>query len=72
LTFGHPDDYRWEGMIVGAVVLGVATAYFANALCGIADESDCTSVVLGSLLLGGFGGGILGGLLGGLIPKEKP
>src|SRR5512142_3083385 len=64
-------DYRWEGLITGAIILGVGGAFLGSRLCQLSDSTDkhCfrTTVELG--LLGAFGGGIIGGVIGGMIPK---
>ena len=74
-VFGHPDDYRWEGMIVGGIGGGVLGFWFAHQLCGIDDSGDPRNCVLTGLLgflLVGATGSVAGGLIGGLIPKENP
>jgi ABC-type Fe3+-siderophore transport system permease subunit len=66
--FGHPDDYRLEGLIAGAALIGGAVTLLAVALCAQADECDTADVVLislGSIALGG----LTGALIGGAIPK---
>jgi hypothetical protein len=66
--FGHPDDYRLEGLIAGAVLIGGAITVLAVGLCAHADECDAGDVVLvslGSIALGG----LTGALIGGAIPK---
>lgn len=64
-------DYRWEGLAIGAALLGVSAAYLGSRLCGLSDTGNAhcfgTTVRLG--LLGAFGGGIIGGVIGGMIPK---
>jgi hypothetical protein len=66
--FGHPDDYRLEGLIVGAVLIGGAVTVLAVGFCGQADECVTGDVVLFSL--GGIAlGGLTGALIGGAIPK---
>lgn len=70
-VFPKAPDYRWEGLVIGAVVLGVSAAYLGSRLCQLSDtgEPHCfrTTVELG--LLGAFGGGIIGGVIGGMMPK---
>lgn len=69
-------DYRWEGLVVGAVLMGVGGAYLGARLCHLADtgEPHCFRTAVGLGLLGAFGGGIIGGVIGGMIPKapESP
>jgi H+/Cl- antiporter ClcA len=64
-------DYRWEGLALGAALLGASAAYLGSRLCGLSDTGNthcfATTVRLG--LLGAFGGGIIGGVIGGMIPK---
>jgi hypothetical protein len=63
-------DYRWEGLAIGAAVLGVAGALILHSTCE-ADEA-CTGPTVGGFLLGVVVGGVAGGLVGGLIPKGAP
>jgi len=76
VAFGHPDDYRWEGLLVGGIGLGLFGTYLAVGLCCDPDSGgegvNTVLAGLGGFLVGGFLGGVTGGLLGGLIPKEKP
>jgi hypothetical protein len=55
LVFGHPDDYRWEGLLVGGVGLGLFAVFQLNDVRWFP--------------WGAFAGGVVGGLIGGLIPK---
>lgn len=65
------SDYRWEGLVIGAALLGVSAAYLGSRLCGLSDTGNthCFRTTLGLGLLGAFGGGIIGGVIGGMIPK---
>lgn len=75
-VFGHPDDYRWEGVLVGGVAGGVSLAFVGANMCSFDSPDPTVGCIVGSamlgLVLGGVVGGGLGGLIGGLIPKEKP
>jgi H+/Cl- antiporter ClcA len=64
-------DYRWEGLVIGAALLGVSAAYLGSRLCGLSDTGNahCFRTTVGLGLLGAFGGGIIGGVIGGMIPK---
>jgi hypothetical protein len=55
VVFAHPADYRWEGLLVGGVGLGLFAVFQLN---------DVRWVPWGA-----FGGGVVGGLIGGLLPK---
>jgi hypothetical protein len=75
LAFGHPDDYRWEGVLVGSIAVGLLGAILGNGLCHF-DRPDppggCVVPTFLGLLFGGATGAGVGGLLGGLIPKGEP
>jgi hypothetical protein len=65
-------DYRWEGLVAGAILLGVGLAVMTNGLCQDPDgghEGSCLGPTLGAGLVGATIGGVVGGLLGTLIPK---
>ncbi len=65
-------DYRWEGLVVGAVALGGFSAFVYEGFCGDTDSNSpgCTAGGLAvAVLIGATIGGVTGGLLGGLIPK---
>ena len=72
--FGHPDDHRVEGFVVGAIAGGVTLAVWLAQLCGL--EGSSSGCVLGvgtvGLLLGGLIGGGLGAVVGSTFPKERP
>jgi len=73
LPFGHPADYRTEGMIAGAVLIGIPTSVIAFALCGDTDSGggNCLTGGAGVSLLGFLLGGLTGALIGGAIPKAR-
>ena len=75
VAFGHPDDYRWEGALVGGIGLGLFSSWFAVGWCTYENPSpgwDCIAGGFLGLIVGGAIGAGVGGLVGGLIPKEKP
>jgi hypothetical protein len=64
-------DYRWEGVVIGGLFLGVAAAYLGNRLCdedNIADKR-CTGATLGGFSVGATVGVVTGGLIASAIPK---
>jgi hypothetical protein len=70
-AFGHPDDYRFEGLIAGAVLVGGAFTALIIGLCPYSDScetGDALLVSLGAIAAGGF----TGALIGGAIPKAPP
>jgi len=74
VKFGHPDDYRWEGALVGGIGFGVFGVMLANSLCGYDETTprhSCFLRAVEGLLVGGTVGVAGGGLIGGLIPKAK-
>jgi hypothetical protein len=65
-------DYRWEGLAIGAGVLGVAGGVIANGLCTDSDSAnhgDCTGRTIGGALLGAAVGAVVGVFLGSLFEK---
>jgi hypothetical protein len=65
-------DYRWEGLAIGAGVLGVAGGVIANGLCTDSDSAnngDCTGGTIGGALLGAGVGAVVGVFLGSLFEK---
>ena len=75
LAFGHPADYRWEGLLIGAIGLGAFGAYVGNEFCSFSENrasNNCMLPTLEGLLLGAIVGGVTGGLIGGLFPRAKP
>jgi hypothetical protein len=71
VRFGHPDDYRWEGLLVGGVVLGVTSAVVGASLCAQDDSADgsCFYPTVLVTVAGAGAGAMVGVLIGGLIPK---
>jgi hypothetical protein len=70
-AFGHPGDYRIEGLIAGAVLIGGAATFLVVGVCGSSDScesSDAILISLGSIALGA----LTGALIGGAIPKAPP
>jgi len=67
-------DYRWEGLLIGAVALGAAGVYVGAHFCQLSDSADkhCVRSAVRLGFLGALGGGIIGGLIGGSIPKSRP
>jgi hypothetical protein len=64
-------DYRWEGLVIGALALGAFSAYFVTALCRDPDYGGgCAGPIVEGTLLGGTVGGFAGVLVGILIPKH--
>lgn len=72
VSVGTARDYRWEGMIGGAVLGGVAGMVLANGLCGNGGSSSCGSQTILAGVLGGAVGGTVGVFVGRLIPKKRP
>ncbi len=75
VAFGHPDDHRWEGALVGGIGLGLFASWFAVGWCAYEDSSPGWNCMAGGflgLIVGGAIGAGVGGLVGGLFPKEKP
>jgi len=67
------NDYRWEGMAIGAGAVGIVGALLANGLCNDSDTADhgsCTGNTIGGALLGAGVGAVVGVFLGSFISKE--
>ena len=60
-------DYRWEGLALGAAVVGVTGALLMHGTCE-ANES-CTGPTVGGFAIGAVVGGVVGGLVGANISK---
>src|SRR5437773_1049355 len=67
-------DHRWEGLVIGAAVLGASGVVLGAHFCQVSDSANkhCFRSAVSLGLLGVFGGGIIGGLIGGSIPKVAP
>ena len=75
-AFGHPDDYRWEGALAGAIGLGLLGGVFAAGFCGYGDggapSGGCVLQAVSGLLVGATVGVTVGGIVGSNIKKAKP
>lgn len=70
-AFGDSRDHRWEGLVLGAIGVGLVGAVMADALCTPDSASDgCTGPVIGTGLVSAVVGGVLGGFIGSAIPKR--
>jgi hypothetical protein len=73
VSFAVQDrDYRWEGLVIGGLLLGATAAYVGNRLCNddnIADKR-CTGATVGGFFVGATVGVVTGGLIGSAIPKR--
>lgn len=66
-------DYRWEGIVVGGVVLGVGSAVLFHGFCDDGQgRASCALRAIEGALIGAVVGAGVGGLIGGLIPKKNP
>lgn len=72
LRLGNADDYRYEGALIGGVVLGLGGALLVGGLCSSSDSSDNCGLkaIEGGVLLGALGA-LSGALIGGLFPKRR-
>jgi hypothetical protein len=70
--FPRATDYRHEGLVVGAAVVGTGAAILAHALCGLDDSShkNCTWLTIEAGVGGAVLGGLSGALVGGMMPKN--
>jgi hypothetical protein len=66
---GTPD-YRWEGAIVGGVVVGALGGITAGGICSDNGGDSCGLRAAGGVLFGGVVGVVVGGLIGSLFPKH--
>ena len=65
-------DYRWEGLVIGAIAVGAFAAYFAFRMCNDPDSGGggCFFRGVGVTLLGATAGGFLGLFAGLVTPKN--
>lgn len=71
-SFGDPKDYRWEGLAIGGLAVGIFGAYGAIQMSNDSDNGgsgDSGSAAFFGFLVGAVVGGVVGGLIGGAIPK---
>ena len=61
-------DHRWEGIVLGGLLVGLGGALLGNSLCEA--EEDCTRPTVGIGLIGATLGVVVGGIVGSTIPKE--
>jgi hypothetical protein len=70
--FPESKDYRWEGLVVGAVVGVLGMTYVAYEFCTKAEDASCNGMTIGAgLAVGALVGGAIGGLAGGAVPKRR-
>jgi len=70
-VFGDSRDHRWEGLAIGASVLGIMGILMADALCTPDSGTDsCAGPMIGAGAVGALMGGIIGGFIGSAIPKR--
>jgi outer membrane lipoprotein SlyB len=73
--FPPAPDYRWEGLVVGGVIVGALGAMLGGGFCGYDDSAvnkNCTWQTIEGFVIGALVGGVTGGLLGSAIPKPPP
>jgi hypothetical protein len=73
--FPPAPDYRWEGLLVGGVLVGAFGAALGNGFCGydeIQPKGSCVWPTVEGFAIGAVVGGVTGGLLGSLMPKAPP
>lgn len=72
-TSATTNDYRWEGLIIGGVAVGLFGAALGASFCGYGNASDddggCFTQTLGGGLMGALVGGVTGGLVGSQISR---
>lgn len=65
------NDYRWEGLAIGAIGLGILGAVFGAGLCDSdSGARNCTYAVIGGAAVSALIGGVTGGFIGSTIPKR--
>lgn len=70
-AFGSPKDYRWEGVLIGGLLLGVGGAVVGWGACSELGGDGCLYPTVGLGLVGGLIGAVVGGFVGGSIPKRS-
>ena len=73
--FPQAPDHRWEGLVVGGLLVGALGAALGDAFCGqdeTLNKPSCVGPIIEGFAVGAVVGGVTGGLLGGLIPKTPP
>jgi hypothetical protein len=66
-------DHRWEGLAVGAALVGVSMGVVGHDLCKSDSQNrSCFGTTVGFTLLGATVGGVVGGFLGRMFPKHDP
>jgi len=65
-------DHRYEGLAIGAVLVGGAFAVLGNALCQNSDSAtkNCTWGTVKVGLVGVFVGGLTGAMIGSAFPER--
>ncbi len=69
LAVAPAGDYRWEGLALGAGLVGLAGALLLHGVCE--ENESCTGHTIGGFAMGALVGGVVGGLVGGSIPKGE-
>jgi energy-converting hydrogenase Eha subunit B len=68
---GRAPDYRWEGLVIGAIAGGVFVGTATYVFCSDPDAGgNCAVTTVAGTLVGGALGGFVGCLVGILIPKN--
>jgi hypothetical protein len=67
-------DYRWQGVVIGGLLLGAATGYVANGFCNqgnrdLGRDKGCTGPTVLGFFFGATIGVVTGGLIGSAIHK---
>ena len=68
LVFGSPDNYRWEGAVLGGVLGAITFAYLGLRVC----YDNCVPPTVGLALTGAVLGGFTGMAIGALFSKQPP
>jgi hypothetical protein len=71
LAFGNPKDHRWEGLLVGAVTLGLLSGVTVVYWCNHADTHySCVYPTIAATVGGATLGAVIGGFIGTAMPKH--